>query len=640
MRQHPQRGRTNGASLRGALLGVLVLFLLLCGMVPAAADAYYDIRDYDVHMVVGRDNRYDISETITAHFKSPRHGIFRTIPTEQYGYRHKLSGIEVINPDTGAKHPYSMSREGSLVTLRIGDADVYVEGDVRYLIRYTYDAGDDRNKDYDEVYYNLIGTEWDTAIEKVSLRVDLPDVFDATELWFYSGLQGSTDSDVDWQVSGNTILAQSTRPLSPYEGITIQLALEEGYFSEVVIPNHWPLVVLLCVVNFGALVVAWFFKQRDANGHKIVPILSFAPPQGLNPAEAAYVYKEESLTNEDVAALIVHWAAHGLLRIEEVPILPFIKRGTLVFHKTGGMTDQAPAYERSLFNRFWACGTDGTVTAKDLEDTFYSSLTAAAEAVKKKFKGDKEILVNKFQARTAWGGTLALLLTVLSVSVGANALLGGGVFWGAFILTGLTMIFAGLTILIGWQLLRKGKASQRLFALPFFLVFWFMFIGIGFLESGVKDMLGMLVRPETIPVALCVPLGLLTMVTLWQTKVYTPYAIELLSQVRGFRNFLATTKRDRLEMLFAEHPTWFYDMLPFAMAFGMTKIWERHMQTLAMPPPTWYSSQTMFSPSHFTGSMRSMVRSATSTPQSSSSGSGGGGGSSGGGGGGGGGGSW
>jgi hypothetical protein len=127
MRQHPQRGRTHGASLRNALMGVLVLFLLLCGMVPAAADEYYDIRDYDVHMVVGRDNRYDIAETITAHFKTPRHGIYRTIPTEQYGYRHKISNIEVLNPDTGAKHPYSMSRDGSLVTLRIGDADVYVE---------------------------------------------------------------------------------------------------------------------------------------------------------------------------------------------------------------------------------------------------------------------------------------------------------------------------------------------------------------------------------------------------------------------------------------------------------------------------------------------------------------------------------
>ena len=40
----------------------------------------YVIDNYDVNIIVNSNNTFDITETITAYFNTPKHGIFRTIP--------------------------------------------------------------------------------------------------------------------------------------------------------------------------------------------------------------------------------------------------------------------------------------------------------------------------------------------------------------------------------------------------------------------------------------------------------------------------------------------------------------------------------------------------------------------------------
>ena len=91
----------------------------------------------------------------------------------------------------------------------------------------------------------------------------------------------------------------------------------------------------------------------------------------------------------------------------------------------------------------------------------------------------------------------------------------------------------------------------------------------------------------------------------------------------------------------------FEKLLPYAVAFGVEKIWANRFKDIQLRQPEWYSgygSSSRFNSVYFTNSLNSSfssVRSAA-TPVSSSTGhsSGFSGGSSGGGGGGGGGGSW
>lgn len=113
---------------------------------------------------------------------------------------------------------------------------------------------------------------------------------------------------------------------------------------------------------------------------------------------------------------------------------------------------------------------------------------------------------------------------------------------------------------------------------------------------------------------------------------------------KGLKNFLSSQER---QLKFqAEKQTMFEKLLPYAVAFGVEKIWAKRFEGLGLQQPEWYQTYgtsifTMNSFSNsFHSSMSSVGKAATPTRSSSGFSSGFSGGSSGGGGGGGGGGSW
>lgn len=116
------------------------------------------------------------------------------------------------------------------------------------------------------------------------------------------------------------------------------------------------------------------------------------------------------------------------------------------------------------------------------------------------------------------------------------------------------------------------------------------------------------------------------------------------NEARSLKNFLTSQER-QLEFQ-AKNQMMFEKLLPFAVAFGVEKIWAERFKDIHMKEPEWYSGTThgMFTSQSLTRSLNSSMSSFSkaATPTSSSSGfsSGFSGGSSGGGGGGGGGGSW
>jgi uncharacterized membrane protein len=118
---------------------------------------------------------------------------------------------------------------------------------------------------------------------------------------------------------------------------------------------------------------------------------------------------------------------------------------------------------------------------------------------------------------------------------------------------------------------------------------------------------------------------------------------EAAAQAKSLRNFLASQTR-QLEFQ-AKYQYWFEKLLPYAVAFGVEKVWARRFEGIELKPPQWYSGYSggHFTAASFTNSLDSSMTSfatASTPPSSSGSGFSSGGGSSGGGGGGGGGGSW
>lgn len=129
----------------------------------------------------------------------------------------------------------------------------------------------------------------------------------------------------------------------------------------------------------------------------------------------------------------------------------------------------------------------------------------------------------------------------------------------------------------------------------------------------------------------------------------TEKGTRLYEELLGFKDFIKSVEKDRLQEFLKQDENYFDKVLPFAIVFDVADTWKDKLKGLEIPPPSWYSGfyggenfSTLAFMNNMNKGLNSMSKTFYSTPSStgSSGGSFGGGGSSGGGFGGGGGGSW
>ncbi len=77
------------------------------------------------------------------------------------------------------------------------------------------------------------------------------------------------------------------------------------------------------------------------------------------------------------------------------------------------------------------------------------------------------------------------------------------------------------------------------------------------------------------------------------TRTEDGYRIK--GEIIGFKEFIETVDKPRLEALLAKTPTLFYDIIPYAYVLGVHKKWVDKFEGIALQPADWYSSSEAFS---------------------------------------------
>lgn len=194
------------------------------------------IKDYAINIKVNEKGYLDIEEIIKVNFTESRRGIIRSIPYvfriapndennpraqgfENVGsnMRTLISNIEVDN------WKYSVSKSGAILQIRIGSPQIYLTGDQEYRIKYRVHDAINFFKDHSELYFNIIGTEWDTEIENAHFEISLPKtLIDRSNYFVSTGVYGSkANQTVSSWVDDKTFKGSITQKLNPHEGVTI-----------------------------------------------------------------------------------------------------------------------------------------------------------------------------------------------------------------------------------------------------------------------------------------------------------------------------------------------------------------------------------------------------------------------------------
>lgn len=589
---------------RKTVFCAVLLFIFVTG-----AAAYY-IETFDSEIHLHTNGSYDVTERLVVDFGSEnRHGIYREIPykyeAESIGNkflkRSKKVRIKVLSvtDDDGNRYRTKIKRRRGYINIRIGSPNVYVTGTMVYIIKYKVEDAMLYFDDYDELYWNVTGTEWDCDISSASVTVYLPPEMPADELRTncITGGYGSTEKNCASRISRRSVIYKTTQPLSTYENLTIGLAMPKGYIGKPSFVKRalwelewvWPLFIF--PIGLLILILLYLSKGRDPLYYSIVP--RYEPPENLTPAEAGTLI-DERVDMQDMTSTIVDLAVRGYLKIVE------IKKKKIVFFTTTdyaliklkGADESLKEHEKLMFNGLFKKGKVTTeelakvlercpdcqgkkiITVSSLKEKFYTEIPDIKKSLYTTLVKQGFFPANPDKVRGKYVGWGIVLMIV-------------GFILGLFV----NVLFVVSAVLLGFLTILFGRFMPR------------------------------------------------------KTKKGSIQA----SQIAGFEEFVRRVEKDRIARMAQDDPTVFERLLPYAMALGVADQWAEAFKNLFKEAPNWYVGErgAVFYPHMFVNNLGSAVSSVgsamSSRPRSASSGGssfGGGGGFSGGGFGGGGGGAW
>ena len=399
----------------------------------------------------------------------------------------------------------------------------------------------------------------------------------------------------------------------------------------------------------------WYKHGRD---DKPVETVEFYPPSGFNSLEVGFLYKGTA-DNKDVISLLVYLANLGYISIietEEKGLFSRTKGFKLRKLKDyDGNNINEKLFLDNLFTKKYLDTSNlqvdanakvnldllklaeykaeyeknenlVEVTSDDLYNKFYRTVNKIMENMNSKENRNKIFETNSINKNYILYLFIAItffIITLVPFAYDSDPF--GYLMFGLFPAIGICFAINGI---INYN---KGGIGGIFFGIMF--SFPIIPLIVEFLNEP-KYLLGYIY-------GVIVVAGIMYVIKVIPKR--TIYGNELLGKIKGFKTFLETAEKAKLEAMVMENPNYFYDILPYTYVLGVSEKWIKKFETISLQAPSWYDSPTGFNVTSFGSFMNTTMTSAqsamTSSPSSSSGGSSGGG-SSGGGSGGGGGGSW
>lgn len=553
---------------------LLLVLLLVCSLSSLLAEDYVFER-FHLDMEARLDNSYAVKEQIVANFSTARHGIYREIPVRFGKMRVKLENLKANEPIK------EDSVSSDWVTFRLGSENQTVKGLKEYLISYTYAIGDDRNAEYDEFYYNLVGPSWQAPIKEVSYRITFPNPVDPSMVFLTGGSYGSTAQRGSFVISADhkTIEGKASN-LMPGEALTLRVQMEEGYFSAVkpFVDYTIPASIVALLVALLASLHATVLFRRYGREELFVPVVQFNPPEGLSPMEVGYL-ADGVVDNKDVTSMLFAWADQGCLTIEEQGKKEFL------FTKLKELPT-SKEHEKELFRAFFASGDGSTVTLKQLESgKFAEALMKAKTAVHAYFKGERRLTDSTAEKKRVIAMLYGALVVVLNAIASTIAYISAETvpfLVIGFLSLGIALVTAS-RLSSTWVMSSSVKRAIKFFAFALFCIVMFVFSFIfefAILEHGPLYSLIMSLSVVLVPAYL----GFLTVMTAKRSS----YAQQKLEQIVGYKEFISKVEMDKLKMMIDSDPQLFYHVLGFAIVLGLEDVWAKKFAKIAIEQPSWY----------------------------------------------------
>ncbi|MCW2785572.1 MAG: hypothetical protein JWP74_2089 [Marmoricola sp.] len=318
--------------LVGSVLGLILLAAVIgIGALDLGSNASTDtdtavVTDYQAAFDVSANGDLKALETITVNFPDYKHGIFRFFDTRFPSHpKYRVFPTDIRVTMDGRYEPFTMlkqSRDRYRVA-KIGSAGTTITGSHVYRISYDIKGvlikGTSTRTQF---FWDLVPAGVQNQIEKSHLTVHLPAA--ASDLKCAIG-QGAADGTCTASGQGSQDVTVNTGALSPHTPVTISAGMNIKTPAVATLPWHNKLDPLLGQ-HPGALVLVLILGAVAALGGELLgrstkekdpgfPLL-YSPPEGIGPAEAAYLLTEQ-VENKAFVATLMYAAESGAIEMTQ-----------------------------------------------------------------------------------------------------------------------------------------------------------------------------------------------------------------------------------------------------------------------------------------------------------------------------------
>lgn len=579
------------------LIGIIVGLAMWTG---SASAADFSITGFQADITVNSDASINVVETIDVDFPVKQHGLFRHIPyivdttadmdTPYPQYVTPII-IQSVTDGAGAAVPYATSQAARDILIRIGDPYRKISGSQRYVITYRAEAAVTFYDDHEELYWNVTGIGWEVPIPASAAVVHLPAGVKAESIRAacYTGEYGSTATNCTIDPATTDV------KFSANDFLTIVVGVPLGTIAK---PANYDFTRQNVEVTLAEPYSDSFLEGGEIDLNLFTPVRIVLNVLAIIAAvvAAGWLWWTRGRDPAGPGTVVAEYDPPAGLRPAQV--------GAIIDERVDLKDITATLIDLAV---------QGYLTIEEVESKKMLGLKKGSDYVFR--RTDKTAEPRPFEAAVldgVFGESKETKLSDLKNEFYTS------------IPTIRQKLYSGLTT--DGYFVKNPEAVRNLW-----LVIGIVVAGLGFV--GLFS-LGLFAVPV---------IGAIIAVLSRTLPQRTSKGVAARQHIRGFKEFLHTAERYRLQWQEREHI--FETFLPYAMVLGVAKQWAEAFKDVGLQAPAWYSGGNInsFNSLVLFSSMNSLNSASASTMTShpASSGSGfGGGGFSGGGGGGGGGGSW
>ena len=558
-------------SVTAAIVCSIYLFFVFGGTKDfkyKSENAYID--DYKINIKVNENNTYNVDETAYKKFIEEGNTLYRVFSLKnENNNRVKIEDFKANN-----KMKYYMKKDKFIFKIINPNT---VTGTLGYNFNYLYNVGKDKNKNYDEFYYNLLGENFAEKVDTLRFNIEFPKKIDYKNVECYVLNNGKKDlSKIVYNINEKEIEGKLVKPLEPSEQIIIRAKLPENYFVGAGYDyNLLDVIYFAFPISVASYCIFMIIKNRK--NKKSDKIITKYPPENLNVIEISAVYKGKS-EYLDILPELIDLANKGYIKI--VDTLYTIK--IIKLKDYDGKNKGEELFIENLF------AGEKILEKEFLTKRFMENSTPIIN-YGNKFIEDKKI----FNKTNNIKKTILIILLLISLLI----LFGIPTFkYGMFeqnfnslinVKTYEIIIVDAIIMFIGFMFYINFMDKQCIFI---HAILW-TFSCIDFLAGKEKTQMLLYEPKYLIGFILGLISCFLIAFSIKYMKERTQKGYEIFSKIKGFKMFLKNVKKEELEILLVENPNYFYDMLPYTTLFGMNKIWIKKFEDIKIKEVDWYEDK-------------------------------------------------